>query len=89
MPDDVASIKAELKLYGPMCMDICANDICQKTVATGGCDHAVVVSGWVDDPTWAGGGYWIVKNSWGTAPNNGYYYLASATRPDFPTASKR
>ena len=29
-------------------------------------NHIVVLVGWKDDPTIQNGGYWIVKNSWGT-----------------------
>ncbi|MBN1859821.1 MAG: PKD domain-containing protein [Candidatus Thermoplasmatota archaeon] len=29
-------------------------------------NHIVVLVGWKDDPAIANGGYWIVKNSWGT-----------------------
>ena len=42
VPYDVASVKAELKLYGPMCMDISAGDLNCKTLCSDGCNHAVV-----------------------------------------------
>ncbi len=29
-------------------------------------DHAVVLVGYYDDPTMPTGGYWVIKNSWGT-----------------------
>jgi C1A family cysteine protease len=29
-------------------------------------NHAIVLVGWKDDPSIGNGGYWIVKNSWGT-----------------------
>jgi len=39
-------------------------------------NHGVVVTGYVDDPTVEGGGYWIVKNSWGTDwGDDGYGYI--------------
>ncbi len=28
-------------------------------------NHTVVIVGWVDEPSFANGGYWICKNSWG------------------------
>jgi len=39
-------------------------------------DHAVVVVGYQDDLSVSGGGYWVVKNSWGTAwGDDGYGYV--------------
>jgi C1A family cysteine protease len=41
--------------------------------------HAVFVAGYSDDASWPGGGYLIVKNSWGTSwGNNGYFYMPYA-----------
>ncbi len=38
--------------------------------------HAVFAAGYVDNAAWAGGGYLIVKNSWGDAwGDNGYFYM--------------
>jgi len=41
-------------------------------------DHAVMIVGWDDHMTHAGGtGAWICKNSWGTAwGDNGFFYIA-------------
>jgi len=41
-------------------------------------NHAVVIAGWNDTLTTAGGsGAWIIKNSWGTSwGDNGYFYIA-------------
>jgi len=40
-------------------------------------DHCVVIVGWVDSSAVSGGGYWIVRNSWGTSwGNNGYMYAS-------------
>jgi C1A family cysteine protease len=42
--------------------------------AVGG--HAVFVAGYAADPTWPGGGYLIIKNSWGTSwGDQGYFYM--------------
>jgi hypothetical protein len=39
--------------------------------------HGVVIAGWVDDNSIPGGGYWIVKNCWGTQwGENGYFRIA-------------
>ena len=35
-------------------------------------NHAIVITGYTDDPRVAGGGYWHIKNSWGTS-DWGYY----------------
>jgi C1A family cysteine protease len=38
--------------------------------------HAVFCCGYKDDPAWAGGGYLIIKNSWGsTWGDMGYFYM--------------
>jgi fibronectin-binding autotransporter adhesin len=67
---DTASIKAALNLYGPLAVAICHGDLNTTTLGTDYADHAVVLVGYVDT---TGGGYWIVKNSWGPSWNgNGY-----------------
>ncbi len=41
--------------------------------------HAVFVCGYVDDPKWPGGGYLIIKNSWGPEwGDKGYFYMPYA-----------
>ncbi len=43
---------------------------------TGWINHAVTVAGYHDDPAVEGGGYWIVKNSWGVLwGDDGYGYI--------------
>jgi len=39
----------------------------------GGVNHAVAVVGFVDDASLNAGGYWILKNSWGTSWGDGGY----------------
>lgn len=39
-------------------------------------NHGIVIVGWKDDPAIPNGGYWIVKNSWGTEWGyNGFFNL--------------
>jgi len=66
--------------YGPLSVDIYAssgwnsfwsshhspNDVYEGT-ETYVTTHAQVLCGWVDDPDVYNGGYWILKNSWGTS----------------------
>jgi len=41
-----------------------------------GVDHCVCIVGYQDVPELSSGGYWIIKNSWGTDHGDGgYYYL--------------
>ncbi|MHC1624593.1 MAG: OmpL47-type beta-barrel domain-containing protein [Methermicoccaceae archaeon] len=42
-----------------------SNDVYEGT-ESGWSNHGVVLVGWVDDPDVLNGGYWIIKNSWGT-----------------------
>jgi C1A family cysteine protease len=45
--------------------------------------HAVFVCGYMDDPAWAGGGYLIVKNSWGLEwADRGFFYMPYAYAED-------
>jgi C1A family cysteine protease len=38
--------------------------------------HALVIVGYCDDESMSEGGYWIIKNSWGTSfGDNGYMYI--------------
>ncbi len=79
LPGDLTSMKAELKTYGPLDTTICASDMGSKTLGTGGADHAVLSVGYVDNAAWAGGGYFIIKNSWGTGfGDNGFCEVAYA-----------
>jgi hypothetical protein len=43
-------------------------------------NHAIVITGFTDDSTIAGGGYWHIKNSWGAGwGDSGYGYISYAT----------
>ncbi|MGA7702179.1 MAG: C1 family peptidase, partial [Thermoguttaceae bacterium] len=92
-PATTAAMKAYIKLYGPLevgCQgDVdSTGDLFDSVAAvegyTGGTisamDHEVSLVGYVDDPNMANhcGGYWIIKNSWGTGcgvNGTGYYYI--------------
>ena len=76
-------LKMRLQWYGPMtvCLDMdwdfwVPGEIEPEVPDWGGVvNHAVIVVGFHDDPTLAAGGYWILKNSWGTEwGDNGYGY---------------
>ena len=78
---NTATIKADLKMYGPMAATMIADDDfwLPDTFETN-VGHAVLITGYQDDATVPGGGYFIAKNSWGTSPPNqnsnqpaGYY----------------
>ena len=47
-----------------------------------GIDHDVLITGFTDDSTVPGGGYWHIKNSWGSTwgpTGDGYGYISYAT----------
>jgi len=78
-PDDWLLLKNWIYDYGPIVVDIYASggwssfwnshhsptDVYEGT-EQGTTNHAQVLCGWVDDDTVLNGGYWILKNSWGT-----------------------
>ncbi|MGA2256347.1 MAG: pentapeptide repeat-containing protein, partial [Thermoguttaceae bacterium] len=86
-PQNTLSMKACIKMYGSCMMPVdCANDLYPSVsdlendyhtaLPSSSCDHDISVIGYQDDPKVPTGGYWIVKNSWGTgAGTNGYYYV--------------
>lgn len=62
----VADVKNTLKLYGPITVSFGANVEYLDPPNSYGMDaHTNALVGFHDDPNVAGGGYWIVKNSWG------------------------
>lgn len=88
IPDTTAQLKSELKLYGPLLVtnlahwDLYSNPTDLKNNYRGlvepgnnatAIDHAVVLVGYYDDPTMPTGGYWVIKNSWGTGEGNRGY----------------
>jgi autotransporter-associated beta strand protein len=86
--DSTAQLKAALKLYGPLLVTNLAHwdlysspanlkDNYRGLVEPGNSataiDHAVVLVGYYDDATMPTGGYWVIKNSWGTSEGNRGY----------------
>lgn len=79
-PPTTQQLKQAIYDHGPIAVGVSGHfgsyrggvfNQCQSTAL----DHMVVINGWVDDPQYArnGGGYWIVRNSWGqNFGNQGY-----------------
>ncbi len=73
-------LKSWVYTYGPIIVDIYASsgwqsfgwshhsptDVYEGTETGSWTNHAQVLCGWVDDASVHNGGYWILKNSWGT-----------------------
>ncbi len=89
-PDYWDLLKSWVYTYGPLSVDMYAssgwnafwsnnnnpNSVYEGT-ESGVTNHAVTLVGWKDDVTVKDGGYWIVKNSWGTGWGyNGFYNCA-------------
>ncbi len=81
-PDD--NMKQAIYDYGPIWVTIDAGSTAFSNY-TGGIftetgselNHAVVLVGWCDSATIDGGGYWIMRNSWGSTWGiNGYMYIS-------------
>lgn len=82
-PEDIDAIKSSIMTYGPVVTVFYAtSDFARWGIEhqepteyypyndQNGANHAVILVGWKDDSSIENGGYWIVKNSWGT--NWGY-----------------
>ena len=84
IPPD-SSMKRAIYNYGPIwiCIDASmtafnnyTGGIFTYTTSTS-TDHSVALVGWVDSAGVAGGGYWIMRNSWGTGWGmSGYMYIS-------------
>ncbi|MEO0249562.1 MAG: C1 family peptidase [candidate division WOR-3 bacterium] len=83
---NIAAIRQALVSYGPIVvgMDVYsdfmryAGGVYRHTTGTLEGGHAVLITGYVDDPGVPGGGFFIVKNSWGAdwGPYGGYFAVA-------------
>lgn len=68
----IEQIKTAIYNHGPIVVDINGSLPYESGVYTRcgstNANHMVMLSGWTDDPKYAanGGGYWHMKNSWGT-----------------------
>ncbi|NLE39536.1 MAG: hypothetical protein GX621_16055, partial [Pirellulaceae bacterium] len=89
---NTAYVKDCLKKYGPLSLRMTADS--DFYIPSPGDDrggHVVVIVGFHDDASVPGGGYWIIKNSWGTGWNSsgpgtiqdGYGAIAYATQPSY------
>jgi autotransporter-associated beta strand protein len=69
-----AQIKADLAAYGPVITWLQVdNNWYDPAPGAYRADHYALIVGYVDDSNLTAGGYWIVKNSWGTAWGSGGY----------------
>ncbi len=82
-------LKACLKTYGPLTIQcVVPQDWYNLQDSSGSGNHEVVIVGYQDNSNAPGGGYWIVKNSWGSWWNgdgnhNGYGEIAYASEPSY------
>jgi C1A family cysteine protease len=88
LPSDRDAIKSQLIEKGPLVTYMTAtsdfkswgqthhnpNDYYPYPGSVGGTNHAVIIVGYKDDPSIGNGGYWIIKNSWGTGFGYGGFY---------------
>ena len=84
-PASAQAIKNALAVYGPLVTTFDVyydfysyrSGIYEYISGTYQGGHAVVIAGYQDDPAVDGGGYFIVKNSWGTGwGESGYFNIA-------------
>jgi fibronectin-binding autotransporter adhesin len=87
----LGSVKAYLKLYGPMTIHLEADSDFYPNPGSDRGGHQVVIVGFHDNlpgESAPGGGYWIIKNSWGDGGYDsycgpGYDAIAYASQPSY------
>ena len=89
--NNTATMKAALKTYGPLEVGCLSTNDLYTSVSdletnyrgpVNSEDHEVSLVGYYDDSKVPSGGYWVIKNSWGSSDNkltdygnNGYYLI--------------
>lgn len=71
-------IKQGLKLYGPLAMEAMGSTAWYSPPTGSISSHVMLITGFCDDVAAPGGGYWIVKNSWGDWNGDGYCKISYA-----------
>jgi len=88
----VSAIKNALYTFGPLVttMDVYsdfyyyAGGVYEYSSGTYQGGHAILIVGYVDDASVAGGGYFIVKNSWGSGWGSGGYFSIAYSQTTSP-----